>query len=64
MDEITQELGKALQELNEKQSRKEFGMFPTSLPVDVFQVSDEIAEYLLKMDNELEKCRSLSVGAY
>ena len=64
MDEITQELGKALRELNEKQSRNEFGTFPASLPVDAFQVSTEIEDYLSKMDSELEKCRNLSVGAY
>lgn len=64
MDEITQELGKALQELNEKQSRKEFGAFPQSLPAEAFRVSTEIEDYLSKMDNELEKCRNLSVGAY
>ena len=64
MDEITQELGKAMQELNEKQSRKEFGAFPTSLSVDAFQVSKEIEEYFSKRDKELEKCRNLSVGVY
>jgi hypothetical protein len=64
MDEMTQELGKALRELNEEQSRKEFGTFPESLPVGAFQVSTEIKEYLSKMDSELEKCRHLSVGTY
>ena len=64
MDEITQELGKALQELNEKQSRKEFGAFPQSLSMDTFQASAEVDEYLSKMDKELENCRNLSVGAY
>jgi hypothetical protein len=64
MDEITQELGRALRELNEEQSRKEFGMFPASLPVDEFRGSAEIEAYLAKMDSELEKCKHLSVGAY
>lgn len=64
MEEMSVKLGQAFQKMNEQQKAGQYGSLPEFISADSFDVPDEIAIFLKKRDEEIEKCRNLSIGVY